>query len=780
MTALIQEIRAEFDDKQIEQDEVIDTLDRSIQQIRDSIYSGYGPGMVISSANIANILQSTNFQTGSAGWRIEKDGDIEINNLTARGSMQSDNFVSGVSGWRIDEEGDAEFHDVFVRGKISASVFEKGIESAQAGVINLMPGATLITATGSPIAAGSNTFTVEEDVFNTGDKFFIQDPVTLDKSWFSATGGSGTTLIADYESGDTGWTPTVGDIVINYGSSGSSDRGILQLVGGRGSLPGPSLRVITHADAPWTTTTERLRVGYMDSWGPVTGDEFGIGIGDYAGNAYLYYTPTDGLVSRGKFDLEDGVIQGVLTLGTNGGLYQGTGTFASPTTGLKIFNDGGVGKLETYNAGSAQVTIDTDGELKAGGGDIRLYDDGLAFFNAATDNSPTQIKWHNGATTSSLKAFYLTGYLNATNVATGAMVTAGTGAATSWKTIISNGSGSGFGTTGRIELNGNQTWADATWETGNLHLHFYYHPVSTPNQGAFNITKASVSINESSSTTIGSAALHVKNDGTVDGNALFEDLVVVGKTNITLDDDEVLHADGNVYTSGDIRMVSTKTFDLGNTYPSGAFAGGLWITADSVNEASLNLYTDDWGKSSVIVAGGYRAASGGGAITTSGHIKTHTSTGYAQMWHFDTNAGQCTLYQASAVATAQDQNITWHRRFNINTNAVVLNEDGHDYDLRVEGDTDTALFTVIASTDRVGISTSSPDTLFQVDTTAASEGAHIGLAFTGNWSNTLYAVWGSKDMLDSSGNNYALLQHNTNGNTFLNASSTGGFICIGS
>ncbi len=49
-----------------------------------------------------------------------------------------------------------------------------------------------------------------------------------------------------------------------------------------------------------------------------------------------------------------------------------------------------------------------------------------------------------------------------------------------------------------------------------------------------------------------------------------------------------------------------------------------------------------------------------------------------------------------------------HQRFNIETTETVVNEDGHDYNFRVEGDTDQNLLFVDAGTDRVGIGTAIP------------------------------------------------------------------------
>jgi len=50
-------------------------------------------------------------------------------------------------------------------------------------------------------------------------------------------------------------------------------------------------------------------------------------------------------------------ISGVLSIGTAGGIYQGTGTFGSPVDGLKIYNDGGQGTIATYKDGQLRVTL---------------------------------------------------------------------------------------------------------------------------------------------------------------------------------------------------------------------------------------------------------------------------------------------------------------------------------------------------------------------------------------------------------------------------------------
>ena len=78
---------------------------------------------------------------------------------------------------------------------------------------------------------------------------------------------------------------------------------------------------------------------------------------------------------------------GVINIGSSGGIYQGSGTFASPTTGIKIYNSSGIGKLASFNSGTVQITVDTDGYLYAGGGNVWLNEDGI---NIAVEPAATQ------------------------------------------------------------------------------------------------------------------------------------------------------------------------------------------------------------------------------------------------------------------------------------------------------------------------------------------------------------------------------------------------------
>ena len=79
--------------------------------------------------------------------------------------------------------------------------------------------------------------------------------------------------------------------------------------------------------------------------------------------------------------------------------------------------------------------------------------------------------------------------------------------------------------------------------------------------------------------------------------------------------------------------------------------------------------------------------------------------------------------------------------------ATVFNEGGANVDFRIEGDTDPNLFYLDAGNDRVGISTSSPQSLLEVDTNDATfalkltcnenvSGSYNGLSIAGNDENS--------------------------------------------
>ncbi len=117
-------------------------------------------------------------------------------------------------------------------------------------------------------------------------------------------------------------------------------------------------------------TTDRIE---MSSAGVLT-------INNSAGSAVFTFDSSSGA----EFTLP-------LTLATGGGIYQGTGTFASPTTGLKIYNSGGIGMIAGYSSGVVQWYGNTDGKLYAGAGSVWLDAGGLNLARSASGSG--YIRW---------------------------------------------------------------------------------------------------------------------------------------------------------------------------------------------------------------------------------------------------------------------------------------------------------------------------------------------------------------------------------------------------
>ena len=122
---------------------------------------------------------------------------------------------------------------------------------------------------------------------------------------------------------------------------------------------------------------------------------------DSSGNFYLDGSGTQGLTWTsststlaidGAITARSGDIAGVLTIGANGGIYQGNGTFSSPGTGLKIWSQlsGGAyyGRIGGYEAGVLQWYAGTDGKLYGGAGSVVIDDGGITVLSSGTNFLP--------------------------------------------------------------------------------------------------------------------------------------------------------------------------------------------------------------------------------------------------------------------------------------------------------------------------------------------------------------------------------------------------------
>ncbi len=115
-------------------------------------------------------------------------------------------------------------------------------------------------------------------------------------------------------------------------------------------------------------------------------------VGDASETNFMRWDTDLGVLEvAGTIQALAGSIEGVLSIGTSGGIYQGSGTFGTPTTGLKIWNDSGVGRLTTYASGVEQVSIGSDGKFYAGAGAVRIDAAGVSLVQGT--GGVNSIRW---------------------------------------------------------------------------------------------------------------------------------------------------------------------------------------------------------------------------------------------------------------------------------------------------------------------------------------------------------------------------------------------------
>ncbi len=148
-----------------------------------------------------------------------------------------------------------------------------------------------------------------------------------------------------------------------------------------------------------------LTTGGSGIWMGLAGGNYLFRVGDAAGTRLVWtgtnlqFVNSDNATVISLDNAGNSTFTGVMTIGASGGIWQGTGTFASPTSGLKLYNSGGVGRLSTYNAGLEQITINTAGQLVAGGGKIILDRAGLRMLSTLGDASwlDYAVRWNRAA-----------------------------------------------------------------------------------------------------------------------------------------------------------------------------------------------------------------------------------------------------------------------------------------------------------------------------------------------------------------------------------------------
>ena len=169
---------------------------------------------------------------------------------------------------------------------------------------------------------------------------------------------------------------------------------------------------------------------------------------------------------------------------------------------------------------------------------------------------------------------------------------------------------------------------------------------------------------------------------------------------------------------------------------SGAYSSTISVDAAQTQITSVGtIGTGVW--NGTAVASAYLDAdtahlSGTQTFSGAKTFSTQINTGYGIAFtNGDTNflmynnSGNDVLYMRDTTNSAMVQtwgvnNATIHR-------GLIINEDGGDYDTRIEGDTDTNLVRVDASTDRVGIGTAAPASKLHIDASSSYSAPTGGL-----------------------------------------------------
>lgn len=302
-------------------------------------------------------IRSPNFVSGSAGWEIRETGDAEFNDVTIRGTiyatagsiggwtisadniaknnatLHSDGYLSLGTGddivrldaqdddWRIwvgdATAGDAPFRvdkyggvwatDITAQGSIRATVFEKSMVSCHAGTLVVVKSAGKLYG---DYTVGGNLELEDPPgggwLFDDGDIVLVKEEYqgSVYTTWITVyRTGTENYYTTDYESGVTPHTYKEGAVAVDYGQSG--DGGVEITADGSNA---PHLKVFSHAGEPWDTTTEHVRLGNLNGLADYESDEYGIFVGDYSGDKWLAYDPTNSLRIRG-----DALIEGTVT-----------------------------------------------------------------------------------------------------------------------------------------------------------------------------------------------------------------------------------------------------------------------------------------------------------------------------------------------------------------------------------------------------------------------------------------------------------------------------------
>ena len=327
------------------------------------------------------------------------------------------------NAWNIGAAG-APFQSLYVADLHVGTLVAQNEVATIGGRLIVAPTTKLIAA----MDTSATTLDVSAASLTSGDRIYLEASGKLE--WLAVTSGA-TAITGGYRytvtrnlnaAGAQPWS--AGDAVINTGTTG---QGFIDLYSRYGipasgqsatARQGPTIAGNVRTGTAWDAMRERWAIGNLIGLYGYSVARYGFAAGDPTAS-WVAADDTDGVrIMRGSvarvqlstagtltindstgapvftFDASAGAAFTLpLTISTNGGIYQGTGTFASPDTGLKIWNASGVGRIGGYNAGVVQWYADTDGRLYAGAGAVALSASGIRIECGPSQFGTSAVMW---------------------------------------------------------------------------------------------------------------------------------------------------------------------------------------------------------------------------------------------------------------------------------------------------------------------------------------------------------------------------------------------------
>jgi hypothetical protein len=232
------------------------------------------------------LIKSSNYTSGASGFQADYAGNLEVNNIDARGSFRCSVFTySSIlafngSGWWVPASGKlyADFTSVD-----SPTTFNIDIEDPD-GMTHAAAGA----------------------LWATNDQIRIKEPVGtgVQDLWVTISSVSDQTtfwrlvVVKNSPGAGTNYTFTKGGAGLNY-KQGNNVYGSILLTAD--ATYSPRVSLYTHPTSPWNGLTERLRFGNLNGFLGYTDSLYGLAIGET--DSYFKYDPTNKLRIKGTITI---------------------------------------------------------------------------------------------------------------------------------------------------------------------------------------------------------------------------------------------------------------------------------------------------------------------------------------------------------------------------------------------------------------------------------------------------------------------------------------------